>query len=277
MAKNCCDECTNTGTGSANCNKMKRYNSSKLKSTIMILCQTATCDLPQFLREFIHHLTCLLDNIINNICAIWGEIDKLHAKDKDLQDQINDLDDRVDALEKCCNDVKNELDDIWDAINQIQTSVTVNGKIEVPREIDVSNNHQLIHPVSLGNVTASTRVGITWSEGSTRRTDYYTVGELRTNTAHILGENHTDNGHSSWCFEVFTKIKNSNQLWITTLHSYRLGSGGDIVWVGKSWDSNGNVYYNTQNPDYTAQNEGQDHIYIQRVVVYDLIDPVNVN
>lgn len=179
-----------------------------------------------------------------------------------------------DAVLKALNDV---IGDIKDQIKQIIDSISVNGKIEVPRKISTSNNPQLINKVDLGDITDDTRISITWSEGSTRRTDDYTVRDLKKQTAHITGQNLTDDGDSAWTFEAFTRIVDGNKLWITTLHSYRTNSTGDITWVGKSWDeTTGLAYYDTQNPDYVNQAEGQDHITIQYITVWDLIDPITI-
>lgn len=169
-----------------------------------------------------------------------------------------------------------KIDNLEDQINQIQQSITINGKIEVPREVPV--NKGLVTPVDLGKVTADTRIAITWHLGSTRSTESYTVGDLRTNDAHIFGGNLTDVNHDGSFFEAFTKIKDGNKLWITTLHRFNVydSDSKELRWVAQSWDANGNIYYDTQNPDYKNATNGQYHVAIDRVVVYDLVDPIKV-
>lgn len=219
------------------------------------------------------------DTEINNVKNVNttqnGRLDDLEECCDTVQGQITTInnkntqqDNRISALEKRTSD--NES-----AIKQLQAqSVTVNGKIEVPRHISVAGNSKLITPVDLGTLTPDTRIEISWNQGSTRRTDSYTAAELRTNNCHITGENLTDSADDSTVFESYTKIKDTNKLWITTTHAYRIHTD-NISWLARSFDSSGNVYYDSQNPDYAAQTNGQSEgINVTSITVYDLIDPV---
>lgn len=179
------------------------------------------------------------------------------------------------------NAINNLIGDIKDQISQIINSISVNGKIEVPRNVNITGNGRLANQVDLGNVNDQTRIGITWRVGSTRRTDYYTVGELKTNSAHITGFNMYDDSHGVDYFESFTRVVNGNKLWITTEHNFTQYEDGSISWKGIPWaddnDKTGTVYYDTQNPDYKTATNGQGTINIVRVVVYDLVDPISIN
>ncbi len=231
-------------------NSLNDLAAAKLHNALMVL---DMCDVDEY--------KCWLDSLLSwqwnvdkgivcAICGLWTNVHNLWDKVENLQDQIN----------------------------QIQQSITINGKIEVPREVPI--NPGLVTPVDLGNVTSDTRIAITWHLGSTRSTESYTVGDLRTNNAHIFGGNLTDINHDGSFFEAFTKIKDGNKLWITTLHRFNVNNSSStsrIYWVAKSWDDSGNAYYDTQNPDYKTESNGQYHVAIDRVVVYDLVDPIKVD
>ncbi|MGM0175682.1 hypothetical protein [Enterococcus sp. DIV0800] len=178
------------------------------------------------------------------------------------------------------HDLWNEIQKIYDLIDQIQQSITVNGKIEVARNIDISGNNYLIKPVDLGNVSDNTRISINWRAGSTRRVDSYYVRDLRENNCHIYGGNMVDMSNSEDVFEVFTGIKpGTNSLWITTVHRRSLSSAGVTHWNAEPWDSNGHVYYNDQDPRYADTREGNLYhaIIIEELTVYDLVDPIDIN
>lgn len=178
---------------------------------------------------------------------------------------------------KKLNDI---IGDIINQIEQIMNSVTVNGKIEIPRDVDINGNPKLINQVDLGPLTDDTRIGITWSLGSTRRTDYYLTKDLRGTTCHISGFNMTDFWHEANFFECFTGITGGNKLWVTTIHNFAVKSNSTIEWQSVAWTGDPEKPYwnDTQNPDYVTQTNGQSNGPIfERVTVYDLVDPVTVN
>lgn len=234
---NSCRECEDLGTGSENCQSLDNYVINQLEPSTEYIDNVPDCSLKRTLRNLFRRYNCMLHNIIANICAIWSNIDN-----------------------------------ILEALDQIQSSViTSNGKIEVPRIIDTTDNPALINRVDLGEITDDTRIGITWHAGSTRRTDTFTVAELKTNDAHISAFNMTDNANSAAFFEIFTKIPDERSLWITTGHSFDLL--GDVIdWSAESFDSEGDAYYDEQDPDYTAP-----IAYVDYITVYDLVDPITIS
>lgn len=171
------------------------------------------------------------------------------------------------------NQVDNQLTTIIKQIEQIYDSIGgINGTIEVPRKVDISNSNNLIRPVNLGNVTDDTRITITWTHGSTRRTESYTVGELRGRNAHIYATNLLDNGNEGYTCEVFTHIQSgTTNLWVTAIHTNRMRSTGEWVWeIKPATDNWTHVYYDDQDPRLTNGTLSSP-VLIESVVVYDQV------
>lgn len=169
--------------------------------------------------------------------------------------------------------VDGEIKTIIKQIEQIYDSIGgINGTIEVPRKIDISKSNNLIRPINLGDVTDNTRITITWTHGSTRRTESYTVGELRGRNAHILAQNLLDNGDEAYVVEVFTHIQaNTNNLWITAIHSSRMRPNATWVWETKpATDDWSKVYYEEQDPRLT-NGTLTNPVIIEDVTVYDQV------
>lgn len=206
---------------------------------------------------------CWLDNLLSwqwnvdkgIICAICG-----------LWTNVHNLWDKIDNLQ--------------DKINQIQQSVTVNGKIEVPREVPVDD--MLANEVNLGDVTDDLNVEFIWHMGSTRGREKYRVGDLRTNNCHIMGTNMDDRNGITYFCELFTKIKSgTNNLWATTFNEMYLNVNGSIPHTHHSYptDEDGNrigePWYDTQEPNYGDEGY-RPAVRIDKVIVYDLVDPIIV-
>lgn len=190
---------------------------------------------------------------------------------KDLQPQIDDLQNQI-------NNINQDITNIKKQITQIFNSIASAGKIEVPRHINPGSNSHLITPVALGNVTDDTRIGITWHIGSTRQTNYYTVGDLKGTDSHLFGYNFDDASNGGIFLEAFTRIINGS-LVITTLHSWLIHQGGDTTWYAYPWAENAEIpatrdtiYYDTQDPRYTEQTPPWNNgINIDDIIVYDLV------
>lgn len=234
-----CTNCEDLGTGSENCQNMDNYITNNLDPNADYIQRVPDCSFKQTISKMFKRVNCLFKNIVNNICAIWDK-----------------------------------LGDLEEAINQINNSISVNGKIESPRIIDTTDNPKLITPVDLGEVTDETRIGITWHSGSTRDTALYTVADLKGNSAHITGTNLSDSENVGTTVEVFTKIKDGHYLWITALHRQVIYED-TIDWTDVPWDEDGNVYYDEQDPSYASNTD--EYLIIDYVTVYDLIDPVTIS
>lgn len=86
-----CDECStgskccpDLGTGSESCDKMRHYNDTKIKELFCFVTKLDPCrHLMQFLSKAFGRIWCLLNNIINNICALWDEINLLRGVPED--------------------------------------------------------------------------------------------------------------------------------------------------------------------------------------------------
>lgn len=230
------------------------------------------------------------DNLENVRTDLQGKIDN-------LQGQINTLNNKLGQLENSLNQLRTtvqnnttylqrQIDALRDQVKQILSSITTNGKVEVPRTISLANNHYLINKVDLGAITDQTRVAITGHLGSTRLTTSYYVSELKGNDSHLFIGNTVDRKASMQFSEVFTKIVDGNKLWATVAHSFEVraneykpaGTENKILELAKCYDSNGDPYYDTQSPDYAnPDNVNQHLLVIDKVVVYDLKEPVNIN
>lgn len=208
----------------------------------------------------------------------------LQSKIDNLQGQINnvksDLANKYNELKDITNNLQKQVDALREQLKQILASISTNGKVEVPRNVDISGNNYLIRDVDLGNVTDETRVAITAHLGSTRSTNSYTVSELKTDMCHMFIGNTYDTVPSLQFSELFTKIVNGNKLRATTAHSFIMRAGtNEIQEVAKCYyGSDSHPYYDTQNPDYLdTSNENQHMIWVDKVVVYDLKEPVNID
>ena len=214
---------------------------------------------------------------------LMPDIEKLRAdmqaKVDKLQSQLNQLNSKYTELKEIINSVQKQVDSLREQIKQILASISTNGKVEVPRNVDISDNNYLIHKVDLGEVTNETRVAITAHMGSTRLTNSYTVGELKGDLSHLFIGNTVDVSAKMQYSELFTKVVDGNKLWATVSHTFTVDAGtGKITETAKSYDSSGSPYYETQSPDYlNTSNEQQHQIWVDKVVVYDLKEPVNIN
>jgi|GEM_PF-3765117 len=235
---------THSNTDCDDLSSLNDLATSKLHNALMVLDICNIDDYKCWLDSLLGWQWNIDKGIVCAICGLWSNIHK-----------INDM------------------------VGQIQQSITVNGKIEIPRDVDVSNNPYLITPVDLGEVTENTRISITWQAGSTRRVDTYTVGDLKGDSCHIYGGNMSDTSNYDDAFELFTKIKQgTNSLWITTIHRRSIGPTGSITWPAAPF-LDGHVYTDDQDPRYTDMSEANPYhvAEIKRVTVYDLVDPIEVN
>ena len=207
----------------------------------------------------------------------------LQSKIDNLQGQINgvksDLANKYQELKDITNSLQQQVNSLREQLKQILTSISTNGKVEVPRNVDISGNNYLINKVDLGNVTDDTRVTITAHMGSTRLTSSYTVGELKGDTCHIFIGNTYDVSANLQYSELFTKIVDGNKLRATVAHTFKIAADtNNVTETAKSYDSDGQPYYDTQSPDYLdTTNEEQHMIWVDKVVVYDLKEPVNID
>lgn len=217
---------------------------------------------------------------------LMPDIEKLRAdlqsKIDKLQGQINqvksDLATKYQELKEIINNIQRQVDALREQLKQILASISTNGKVEVPRNVNISGNNYLINKVDLGNVTDNTRVTITAHLGSTRLTSSYTVGELKGDSCHVFIGNTVDTLPRMQYSELFTKIVDGNKLWATVAHTFELRADENkIIELTKA--SKGNqAYYNTQSPDYLDRNNENQHlIWVDKVVVYDLKEPVNID
>lgn len=195
---------------------------------------------------------------------------------KDLSPDIDQL--RSD-LERVRDNLQRQIDALKRQVEQILQAISSNGKVEVPRHISIDGNHYLINKVDLGDITDQTRVAITGHLGSTRLTTSYYVSELKTDLSHLFIGNTIDDTGTLQYSEIFTKITDGNKLWATTQHTFHVSATDQkITEMSKCYDSNGKPYYDTQSPEYLDEsNQYQHMIWIDKVVVYDLKDPVSLN
>lgn len=240
-----------------------------------------------------------IDNLQNQINQVRADMEAmrhdLQGKIDNLQGQINTINNRLGDLENSLNQLRqtvqnnystlqNQIDALREQIKQILSSISTNGKVEVPRNISLANNHYLINKVDLGNITDQTRVAITGHLGSTRLTTSYYVSELKSDASHMFIGNTVDSLPSMQFSEVFTKIVDGNKLWATVAHSFEIrasnhsASPNSIIELTKCYDSDGHPYYNKQSPEYADESNTNQHLLvIDKVVVYDLKEPVNIN
>lgn len=176
-------------------------------------------------------------------------------------------------------DLSPEVDALKKQIKQILASIASNGKVEVPREVPLGDNHYLIHKIDLGDITSNTRVAITGHLGSTRLTTSYYVSELKGNTSHLFIGNTIDDTGTLQYSELFTKIVDGNKLWATVSHTFHVRAGSNTIEeMCKCYDSSGNVYYDMQSPEFADESNKYQHaIWVDKVVVYDLKDPVKID
>ena len=219
---------------------------------------------------------------------LMPDIEKLRAdmqgKIDNLQDQLNqlrtDLNNKYTELKEIINNVQKQVDSLREQLKQILASISTNGKVEVPRNINISGNNYLINKVDLGNVTDETRVAITAHLGSTRVTNSYTVGELKGDASHLFIGNTIDTAATLQYSELFTKIVDGNKLWATVAHTIEVdATSNKINELSKCYYGASNTpYYDTQSPEYKdTSNTNQHLIIVDRVVVYDLKEPVNID
>lgn len=212
-------------------------------------------------------------DLMPDIEKLRADMERIRA---DLQRQLDSL---KTLLEKNNTFQQEQIDKLREQIKQILASIASNGKVEVPRAINFDSNNYLINKIDLGNVTNDTRVAITAHLGSTRVTNSYTVGELKGDLAHLFIGNTVDVNGVLQFSELFTKIVDGNKLWATVAHTFELtATENKIKELTKSCDSAGHPYYNTQSPEYIdTDNVNQHLIWVDKIVVYDLKEPVNIN
>lgn len=187
-----------------------------------------------------------------SVKADGKDAQSFHLDEKALDDKIGGMQNTIDSIVK---------------------SLASTGNIEVPREVSVAGNAKLFTPVDLGSVTDDTRVGITWHHGSTRGTNYYTVGELKTVNAHLFVYNFTDQSNWGMFVETYTRIIDGKLL-VTTVKYLSVDEEGQTHWA--TTESDMSKYYDTVNPDYLTQTNGQGMSPdIDKVVVYDLVPIFN--
>lgn len=232
-----------------------------------------------------------LQNKIDNLQRQLNQVrDDLQGKINNLNNKLNQLQNDLDQLAKKVqdntNDLNRQIEALREQVKQILSSISTNGKVEVPRTISLADNHYLIHKVDLGNVTDQTRIAITGHLGSTRLTTSYYVSELKGNDSHLFIGNTVDRMAAMQFSEVFTKIVDGNKLWATVAHTFEIrannykpsGTENQIIELAKCYDGNGDPYYDKQSPDYANENNTNQHLLvIDKVVVYDLKEPVNIN
>lgn len=204
------------------------------------------------------------------------DLETLAAQVKLSADALNAIGARSDGI--YAKDLQPELDSLKSEVRQILSAITSGGKVEIPREVDISGNPYLIQKVDLGDVTDRTRVAITGSLGSTRLTTSYQVGELKGVTSHLCITNTIDTNDSLQFSELFTRIVDGNKLWATVAHTFAINaSSNKVTEQAKCYDGQGNPYYDSQSPDFADPGSEYQHlINIQKVVVYDLKDPIDL-
>lgn len=175
-------------------------------------------------------------------------------------------------------DLSPELDALKRQVRQILDAISSDGKVEVPRHVPIGRNNFLINKVDLGNVTDQTRVAITGHLGSTRLTTSYYISELKGNNSHLFIGNTIDDAGTLQFSELFTKVVDGNKLWATVAHTFHVSAEGQkITEMSKCYDSSGHPYYDTQSPEYANEGNRYQHaIYVDKIVVYDLKDPVSL-
>lgn len=218
-------------------------------------------------------------NLQPDIDRLSSELEKTRA---DLQAKIDKL---ASDLEKLRGDLSSKLNNLQEQLKQLQRSVSINGKIEVPRAIDITHSSNLAKGVELGKVTDSTRISIVAILGSTRVNSIFTVGELKNNASHVFLFNANDfNDGISLC-EGFTKII-GNKLYCTTVHNYEMSVHGGLRQVHKPWrepndgstnDKNNTPYLDDVDPEYLAGTGRTRDLIFQSVTVYDQVDPITVS
>lgn len=201
---------------------------------------------------------------------------------KDLMPDIEKL--RAD-MEKIRTDLQKQIDTLKETIKQLQKSISVNGKIEVPRPIDISNSVNLAKGVDLGKVEDNTRISIVAILGSSRVNSIFTVKELKSNASHVFLTNAYDyNDGLAFC-EGFTKII-GNKLYCTTVHNYEMTVRDGLKQVHKPWrednaggtiDKNNTPYFDDVDPEYLAGTGRTRDLLFQSVTVYDQVDPITVS
>lgn len=208
---------------------------------------------------------------------------------KDLQPDIDrlraDLEKLRGDLEKIKTDIQKEIDVLKEQINQLQKSISINGKIEVPRAINISQSNNLANGVDLGHVSDNIRISIVTTLGSTRVNSIFTVGELKGNAAHVFLVNANDYNDGLEFCEGFTKII-GNKLYCTTVHNYEMFVHGGLRQVHKPWrennegtqdDKQNTPYFDDVDPEYAAGTGRTRDLIFQSVTVYDQVDPVSVS
>lgn len=222
---------------------------------------------------------------------LQSKIDNLQAQinqvRNDLQAQITQLRDDMGAMR---NDLQGKLDNLQTQVNalreqvkQLQKSIIVNGKIEVPRTIDITKSENLAKGVDLGNVTDSTRISIVATLGSTRLNSIFTVNELKGYAAHVFMTNAYDHSDGLAFCEAFTRIIDG-KLYCTTVHNYELGLKSGLKLVHKPWkeDNDGSQntdntpYYDDVDPEYLAGTNRTRDLLFQSVTVFDQVEPITI-
>lgn len=236
------------------------------------------------LQQQLNHVRDDLQQQLNHVRDdLQGKIDNLNNKLNQFQTDLNNLTKKV---QDNTNDLNRQIEALREQVKQILSSISTNGKVEVPRTISLKDNHYLINKVDLGNVTDQTRIAITGHLGSTRLTTSYYVSELKGDNSHLFIGNTVDRMAAMQFSEVFTKIVDGNKLWATVAHTFEIrannykpsGTENQIIELTKCYDGNGDPYYNSQSPDYADVNNVNQHLLvIDKVVVYDLKEPVNIN
>lgn len=249
------------------------------------------------LRADLERVRADLQSKIDNLQAQINQVRAdLQSKIDNLQGQINTINNRLSDLENSLNQLRqtvqnnystlqNQIDALREQIKQLQKSISINGKIEVPRAIDISNSVNLAKGVELGNVTNSTRISIVATLGSTRLNSIFTVAELKSNAAHIFLTNANDKNDGVNMCEAFTHII-GNKLFCTTVHNFDLNHKGGFYSVHNPWRENndgdmsitGNTpYYEDVDPEYLAGTGRTRDLLFQSVTVYDQVDPISIS
>ena len=216
---------------------------------------------------------------------LQDKIDALSNKAADLQNQINALGNRVSSLESNVNNLNNKINQLQEQLKQLQRSITINGKIEIPRNVDIRNSNNLADGVDLGNITDNTRISIVATLGSTRLNSIFTVYELKGTAAHVFMTNAMDKNDGLEFCEAFTRIING-KLYCTTVHNFDLSKKNGFYSVHNPWkeDNDGDPgitgntpYYDDVDPEYKAGTNRTRDLLFQTVTVYDQVDPITVS
>lgn len=216
---------------------------------------------------------------------LQDQIDALSNKAADLQNQINALGNRVSSLESNLNNLNNKINQLQEQLKQLQRSITINGKIEIPRNVDIRNSNNLADGVDLGNITDNTRISIVATLGSTRLNSIFYVGDLKGTAAHVFMTNAMDKNDGLAFCEAFTRIMNG-KLYCTTVHNFDLSKKNGFYSVHNPWRENNNgdpgitgntPYYDDVDPEYKAGTNRTRDLLFQSVTVYDQVDPIKVS